>query len=163
MPNFRKNIAKKAGGIPVNSPESTIPFALDFNAKVKKAIGEAIKKCPMKRVEIAERMNQIAAFAGEAGRMTAHILNAWTRKDPVRKVSINDLVYFCAATGDKTPLHVLIEPFGGKWITAEEVDMLEFGIAEMQRIQAEERKKTIFKKWEENNPEAKLEKARNGL
>ena len=111
---------------------------------VKKALNLAIKRCPFSRIQIADRMNELLEEEGSECRITAEIINSWTKDDPARVIPLKLLPYFCKVTDSILPFAALVGSVGARVIQGSEIDVLELGFAELERLRVKQRKSSAM-------------------
>jgi hypothetical protein len=115
--------------------------SLNVIHELKTALNQAIKRCPLSRIQIAERMNELMEEEGvENGEVTVDLINSWTKDDPKRIIPTKLIPYFCMATNSTLPLTALAQPLGAVVIEGEEIRILELGFSEMERLRVKQRK-----------------------
>ena len=115
--------------------------SLNVVHELKNAMNRAIKRCPLSRIQIAERMNELMGEEGmENGEVTADLINSWTKDDPKRIIPTKLIPFFCRATQSILPLVALAQPMAAMVIEGKDIEVLELGFAEMERLKVKQRK-----------------------
>ena len=123
--------------------EEDLHFAKDSISRIKEAMRLSIKRTSVSREEVVDYMNALAEVAGVPP-ISKDSLDQWTSNDPKRVIPFLYVEFFCRATQSRMLGEVPLRQFGGKWITDAEAEMLELGIAEIHRINSEEKKRLIL-------------------
>jgi hypothetical protein len=130
--------------------------SLNVVPDLKNALSQAIKKCPFSRIQIAERMNELMAEEGiQNGEVTADLINSWTKDDPKRIIPTKLIPFFCRATQSILPLVALAQPMGAMVIEGKDIEVLELGFAEMERLKVKQRKMVAVARLNLIGPEIK--------
>lgn len=93
--------------------------SLNINRTLKKQMAHSAKSSQWSRDEILDRMNDLASrygvrlMKGNGKALTMTTFEKWLNVAAMEHVPpVNSLVIFCAAIGDNSPMHVLMEPLG---------------------------------------------------
>ncbi len=117
---------------------------LDVGERLRAALREALRRCPLSRWEVAGRMSLLVGRE-----VSRHMLDAYTAETKeAHRFPAEWLPALCEATGDPEPLRVLCEAAGmfalpGPEALRAEVQRLR---EEEARIKAERRKREMFLK-----------------
>ena len=117
---------------------------LDVGKRLRAALREALKRCPLSRWEVAGRMSLLVGRE-----VSKHMLDAYTAETKeAHRFPAEWLPAFCEATGSAEPLRVLAEAAGmfalpGPEALRAEVQRLR---EEEARIKRERRKRELFLK-----------------
>ncbi len=120
--------------------------SLNVIPDLKKALNVAIKNSPLSRVHIAEKMNELLEEEGSDFRVSADMINSWTKDDPSRIIPLKILPHFCKVTDSILPIAALIRPLEAKVIRGPEIDVLNLGFAELERLRVKQRKSSAMGK-----------------
>jgi hypothetical protein len=130
--------------------------SLNITSEMKNALNQAIKQCPLSRIQIADRMNELMEEEGmEKGEVTTDMINSWTKDDPRRIIPIKFIPFFCRATNSILPLAALAQPMGVMVIGGKEIEVLELGFAELERLRVKQRKVVAMARLDLVDPEIK--------
>lgn len=119
------------------------PGRLCCSAKLRAAVGAAIKAAPKSREAIADEMAQMTGAA-----ISVHNLNSWTAESHPHRMPAEYVPAFCVATGSIEPIRVLAETAGVYTLPGEDALRSEVQkLREQERqIAAERRKRELFLK-----------------
>lgn len=81
--------------------------SLDIDARLKTALNEALKKCPLSRWEVAGKMSHLLGKE-----ITKYQIDAWTAESKEHSIPGRYVPAFCVATKNNGPLEVINEPCG---------------------------------------------------
>ena len=110
------------------------PRSLNPTYEIKRQIRLALAECGLSRDQAADSMNDLAAQDGVRKKVSRVILDSWTKdSDPDRLPSLVWLNYFCEATRTLAPYLAAIRPLGGRVIGPDEVKLLKWAEAEMEK------------------------------
>jgi hypothetical protein len=130
--------------------------SLNVVFELKNALNQAIKQCPLSRIQIADRMNELMEDEGmEKGEVTTDMINSWTKDDPKRIIPTKLIPFFCKATNSILPLAALAKPMGAMVIDGKEIEVLELGFAELERLRVKQRKIVAMARLDLIDPEIK--------
>ena len=130
--------------------------SLNVVFELKDGLNQAIKACPLSRIQIADRMNELMELEGMAkGEVTADTINSWTKDDPQRTIPTKLIPFFCKAANSILPLAALAQPMGAIVISGKEIEVLELGFAELERLRVKQRKIVAMARLDLIDPEIK--------
>jgi len=99
---------------------------VDPSQALMAAMREVIRNSPLSRLQIAERMNELAKSAGISGgdnglKVSATRIDAWVAKSKAsNQIPLKMLPLFCKAAGSNVPLEVYVQAFAGVRLISEE-------------------------------------------
>jgi hypothetical protein len=130
--------------------------SLNVVFELKNALNQAIKQCPLSRIQIADRMNELMEEEGMGkGEVTTDMINSWTKEDPRRILPTKLIPFFCKATNSILPLVALAQPMGAMVIEGKDIEVLELGFAELERLRVKQRKVVAMARLDLIDPEIK--------
>ncbi|MEN8134289.1 MAG: hypothetical protein ABFS18_01965 [Thermodesulfobacteriota bacterium] len=107
-----------------------------LNHDIKAAMNEAVKKSGLSRDQVLDRINELALrfgvrLVGGSGKaLTMDTLAKWLNVEEESRVpSFNGLAVFCAAIECNEPLAVMARLLGGKLISDQDVNLLDWARA----------------------------------
>ncbi|MDR5730589.1 MAG: hypothetical protein RB191_24535 [Terriglobia bacterium] len=110
------------------------PGNLNDDPLIRAAISSSIRACVLSREQIAERMTALLQV-----RVTAKMLDSYSAESmQANRFPAAWLRAFCQAVGTESVLAVIAEAAGCKWISGEEIELLELGRQTVLRKRAEE-------------------------
>jgi hypothetical protein len=130
--------------------------SLNVVFELKNAMNQAIKQCTLSRIQIADRMNELIQDEGMGkAEVTADLINSWTKDDPKRIIPTRLIPFFCRATNSVLPLAALAQPMGAMVIEGKDIEVLELGFAELERLRVKQRKVVAMARLDLIDPEIK--------
>jgi hypothetical protein len=130
--------------------------SLNVVFELKNALNQAIKQCPLSRIQIADRMNELMEEEGMGkGEVTTDMINSWTKEDPRRILPTKLIPFFCKATNSILPLVALAQPMGAMVIEGKDIEVLELGFTELERLRVKQRKVVAMARLDLIDPEIK--------
>jgi hypothetical protein len=115
---------------------------MDISARLRRALSEAIRKCPRGIHQVAGEMSHLL---GET--ITSDMIYSWTAESKSQhSIWGSRLPAFCQATGDPRPIEILVEAAGRFCLPGPEALRAEIQrYSEMERkARAEKRKREVF-------------------
>lgn len=105
--------------------------------RVKEAMRQALKGCPLSREQVVDRMNGLAradglATNGKAKAATADMLDKWVADSGEHLIPWKLLPIFCHVVGDLSPLRALVAPLGADIIDVNEKKLLKLARADRE-------------------------------
>jgi hypothetical protein len=138
------------------SKNDQLRHSLNVVFELKNALNQAIKQCPLSRIQIADRMNELMEEEGMGkGEVTTDMINSWTKEDPRRILPTKLIPFFCKATNSILPLVALAQPMGAMVIEGKDIEVLELGFAELERLRVKQRKVVAMARLDLIDPEIK--------
>jgi len=113
--------------------------SLDPTLRLKTAMQQALKDCPLSREEVVEAINKIAALeglttGGRAQRVTVAQLDKWVAPGTRQHlIPVKYLPLFCHATNSLLPLKALAQPLGATVMGEAETKRLAWAEIEIER------------------------------
>ncbi len=135
---LEKTASRRRGG------ERAGQGGLNIEARLRRALSDALKKCPLSVHQIAGEMSHLL---GES--VTADMIYSWTAESKSQhQIWAGRLPAFCLVTGDPAPMEILVETAGRFCLPGPEALRAEIQrYAEAERgARAEKRKREIFLK-----------------
>ena len=130
--------------------------SLNVVFELKNALNQAIKQCTLSRIQIADRMNELIEDEGMGkAEVTADMINSWTKDDPKRIIPTRLIPFFCRATNSVLPLAALAQTMGAMVIEGKDIEVLELGFAELERLRVKQRKVVAMARLDLIDPEIK--------
>lgn len=113
--------------------------SFNIQVQVKALIGEALKRCPLSRFQVAARMSELLGVE-----VTKWMLDAWTAESKeYHRFPAEYLPAFCRITGSYELLRLLVEKAGCYLIEGEEVLLTELGRIQKMRQELNRRERAI--------------------
>jgi hypothetical protein len=138
------------------SKNDQLRHSLNVVFELKNALNQAIKQCPLSRIQIADRMNELMEEEGMGkGEVTTDMINSWTKEDPRRILPTKLIPFFCKATNSILPLVALAQPMGAMVIEGKDIEVLELGFTELERLRVKQRKVVAMARLDLIDPEIK--------
>lgn len=113
--------------------------SLNVSSELKKAMIQAIKESSLSRPQIVDKMNEFLQAEGLEEDVSLDVLNSWTKEDPRRIIPTRLIPFFCKATHSIEPITALARVLGALVIQGDQLNLLELGIAEYEKIRAQQR------------------------
>ena len=118
--------------------------SLNTTYEIKRQIRLALADCGLSRDEVADRMTEIAVKEGmrpgKKNGITRATLDNWCKdSEPERVPSIVWLTIFCHVAGTVKPIEALLRPVGCGVLRPEDMRLLAWARAEMDRKRAAKR------------------------
>lgn len=109
--------------------------------EIKRRIRTILSTSSLSRDQIADDMNALSSKNGFPGQKISKLkIDNWCRDSDVSRMpSLIDLVLFCAVVNNHAPLDALAGAVGCRVIDSEEMKVLAFGRAELNRRYANKR------------------------
>lgn len=131
--------------------------SLNATSRLKAAMREAIKNCPLSRQEIVDQMRALAKTEGLGGGRGSAIslatLDAWVAETKSHLIPVNLLPLFCDVTKDGAPVAILAAANGFSLIGSQDRQLLEWARAEIRTRQLAKKKKRILAELEDFSDE----------
>ncbi len=113
---------------------------LDPLARLKAAMREALKGCPLSREQVVDEMNRLAGLEGIPGSgnsrqpVTPALLDKWVSPASAGHiVPLRLLPVFCQVVGSTLPVAALAAPLGASLVSGEDLSLLEWARTERKR------------------------------
>ena len=111
--------------------------SLNPTYEIKHQIRLVMDNMEYSRDELADEMIRCAVRQAVPLKVTRATLDGWCKdSDPARLPSLPGLVIFCKVMGTVEPIKPLLAPLGCAVLSPEEVGILEWGKAEMEKKKA---------------------------
>lgn len=113
--------------------------SFDPTDRLKAAMREALKNCPLSRDQVVADINSLASAegmtcAGRSQEVTSAILDKWVAAGASgHRIPVNYLPIFCRVTGSVLPMQALIAPLGAIVVSGDEAKILRWGQTELER------------------------------
>ena len=115
--------------------------SLNIAAQLKRELRLALSASRYSRDEICDQVNHLASIEGVRMSLTKATLDSWLKDDPGRMPGCQALVILCAVLGTNAPIAALAKPLHAQVVGEDEVKLLAWGRAEIQRRKAARRAK----------------------
>ena len=107
--------------------------SLNPTSRVKAAMREAIKECPLSREQIVDEMNRLAGIEGVKVKISLALLDKWVAQSTPHIIPWKLMPIFCRITENVLPLQALLAPLGATIVWDKDVRLLQWARAEIQR------------------------------
>lgn len=121
-------------------PKHTDFSSFNIDLRFRETLKEAIKECPLSRVQIAIKMTELLGRE-----ITKNMIDSWTAesREGMNNIWAVDLPAFCHVTGSIEPERVLADVLGSFVIQGEEALLIELARIEEKEQTLSEKKKAI--------------------
>lgn len=114
--------------------------SLNPTYEIKRQLRIALANSALSRDEVVDLMNEISVSEGMRKTVSKAVLDGWVKdSDPDRLPSLPWLTIFCRVLEVTGPLNAMARPLGFAVIGAEDVNILKWGQAELQKRRAAKR------------------------
>ena len=107
--------------------------SLDPIMKVKAAMQKTIRQCSLSREQIVDKMQELAEVEGIKTKISLSLLDKWVAQSAAHIIPWRLLPIFCKVTGSLEPIQALIAPLGVQIIFGDDIKVLAWAKAELQR------------------------------
>ena len=105
--------------------------------ELKQLISTELSRASLSRDQIVDKFNEISTLKGIPGKLTKSTLDSWCKiSDQARLPNPVQLMLLCAVLKTNNLFQPLIRPLGSELIGPEEIKVLKYGIAEINKKKA---------------------------
>lgn len=122
--------------------------SLNPTSKVKAAMREAVKECPLSREQIVDEMNRLANIDGVKVKISLALLDKWVAQSTPHIIPWKLLPIFCRVTGNILPIQALLAPLGADIIWDKDVRLLQWARVEIQKRAISKRARKLLEDLE---------------